>query len=174
VEFWRILSPSGSLYLFCSSKLASDTKLLIRSRFEILSHIVWAKPSGPWRRMHKPDLRTYFPSTERILFAGHYQAEGYAKGSSGYASQCQDLKRQVFQPLIDYFMEARQALNISAKEINEATGTKMCSHWFSHSQWSLPSQEHYKKLQILFQAKSEALYRPHEALQAEFDTLKAR
>ncbi|WP_282604978.1 DNA methyltransferase, partial [Vibrio crassostreae] len=26
LEFWRILKPSGSLYLFCGSKLASDTE----------------------------------------------------------------------------------------------------------------------------------------------------
>ncbi|MFN6817497.1 DNA methyltransferase, partial [Proteus mirabilis] len=25
-EFWRVLKPNGSLYLFCGSKLASDTE----------------------------------------------------------------------------------------------------------------------------------------------------
>lgn len=172
VEFWRVLKPAGSLYLFCSSKLASDTEILIRSRFEILAHVVWAKPSGPWRRMHKPDLRTFFPSTERIIFAGHYNAEGYAKGSSGYATKCADLKRQVFKPLMDYFIDARKALNISAKEINKATGTQMCSHWFSESQWALPNEKQYKKLQKLFQKKADTLSKPHHELVSEFEVLK--
>ncbi|MBJ2118944.1 DNA-methyltransferase [Proteus penneri] len=44
-EFWRVLKPNGSLYLFCGSKLASDTELLVRGRFNVLSHIIWAKPS---------------------------------------------------------------------------------------------------------------------------------
>lgn len=46
VEFWRVLKPNGSLYMFCGSRLASDTELLVRQRFDVLSHIVWAKPSG--------------------------------------------------------------------------------------------------------------------------------
>ncbi len=33
---------------------------------------------------------------------------------------------------------------MSAKEIDQATGKQMCSHWFSNSQWQLPSEEDYK------------------------------
>lgn len=171
LEFWRVLKPSGSLYLFSGSKLASDTELLMRQRFEMLSHIVWAKPSGPWKRMHKPQLRTFFPSTERILFAGHYNSEGLAKGSSGYSNQCQALKKEVFAPLMDYFIKAKQELGISAKEINDATGSKMSSHWFGRSQWSLPSKAQYKKLQRLFQQKSDRLNRPHSELVKEHGAL---
>lgn len=29
-------------------------------------------------------------------------------------------------------------------------GTQMCSHWFSHSQWQLPSEKQYADLQKLF------------------------
>ena len=47
MEFWRVLKPSGSLYLFCGSKLASDAEILLRQRFEVLNHIIWAKPNGP-------------------------------------------------------------------------------------------------------------------------------
>ncbi|WP_431221709.1 DNA-methyltransferase [Serratia sp. L9] len=71
-EFWRVLKPNGSMYIFCGSRLASDTELLVRQRFDVLSHIIWAKPSGPWKRQNKESLRKYFPATERIIFAGHY------------------------------------------------------------------------------------------------------
>ncbi|MEM8257583.1 DNA methyltransferase, partial [Morganella morganii] len=80
-EFWRVLKPNGSLYLFCGSRLASDTEILLRERFSVLSHIIWAKPSGPWRRQNKESLRCFFPSTERILFAEHYQGPVKGKGS---------------------------------------------------------------------------------------------
>lgn len=172
LEFWRVLKPNGSMYLFCSSKLASDTELLVRQRFEVLSHIVWAKPSGPWNKMHKPDMRTYFPSTERIIFAGHYGAEGVAKGSSGYAQKCVELKQQVFKPLMDYFINARSALDISAKEINEATNSQMTSHWFSTHQWALPKREQYEKLQQLFQSKADVLRKSHGELVQEYGELK--
>ncbi|MEX9626522.1 DNA methyltransferase, partial [Proteus mirabilis] len=149
VEFWRVLKPNGSLYLFCGSKLASDTELLVRGRFNVLSHIIWAKPSGPWKKQNKESLRTFFPSTERILFAEHYQKPVTAKGSE-FSLKCKELKQNVFKPLIDYFRNARLALQVSVKEIDQATGKQMCSHWFSNSQWQLPSEEDYKKLQTLF------------------------
>ncbi|WP_413732321.1 DNA-methyltransferase [Sodalis sp. RH20] len=154
VEFWRVLKPAGSMYLFCGSRLASDTELLVRQRFDVFNHIIWAKPSGQWKGCRKEDLRSFFPATERIIFAGHYGAEGYAKGQVGYASKCKELKAQVFKPLIDYFRNARAALNISAAEINAATGTQMCSHWFSESQWQLPKPEQYAALQKLFAKKA--------------------
>ncbi|MGI2002025.1 DNA-methyltransferase [Shewanella frigidimarina] len=171
LEFWRVLKPSGSVYLFCGHKLSADTELLMRQRFNVLNHIVWAKPNGPWRRMHKPDLRSFFPSTERILFAEHYGSEGHAKGVSGYASKCAALKKEVFEPLISYFRDTRAKLNISAKEINAATGTQMCSHWFSNSQWQLPNQDQYEKLQALFADKAGSLDRSHDELQKEYQVL---
>jgi len=147
-EFWRVLKPAGSIYLFCGHRLASDIELLMRKRFNVLNHIIWAKPSGRWKGCHKESLRSYFPSTERILFAEHYQ--GPYKPNA-YAAKCSDGKQQILLPLIDYFRSARNALGVSAKEIREATGKQMASHWFSESQWQLPSEEDYQKLQALFQ-----------------------
>ncbi|PHM52504.1 DNA-methyltransferase [Xenorhabdus sp. KK7.4] len=148
-EFWRVLKPNGSLYMFCGSRLASDTELLVRERFNVLNHIIWAKPSGPWRRQNKESLRMYFPATERIIFAEHYQGPYHPKGD-GYSRHCRELKQSVFKPLIDYFRDARKALGVTAKEIHAATGKQMASHWFSDSQWQLPNKEDYQKLQVLF------------------------
>lgn len=152
-EFWRVLKPNGSLYLFCGSKLASDTELLVKGRFNMLSHIIWAKPSGPWRRQNKESLRTFFPSTERILFAEHYQRPLQAKGAE-FVIKCRELKQRVFKPLMDYFIDARSALQVSVKQINKVTGKKMANHWFGRSQWQLPLKDDYQKLQILFSQRA--------------------
>ena len=177
-EFWRVLKPNGSLYVFCSSRLAADTEILLRQRFNILNHIVWAKPNGPWLRQRKTDLRSFFPSTERVLFAEHYGAEGAAKGSVGYGQKCQELKAKVFAPLIEYFKQARESLSVSAADINRVTGTQMCSHWFSASQWQLPNESQYKLLQKLFSQraadlkKSSSLDKNHTDLVAEYGCLE--
>ncbi|WP_168385790.1 DNA-methyltransferase [Erwinia amylovora] len=155
-EFWRVLKPNGSLYLFCGSRLAADTELLVRQRMQVLSAITWAKPSGRWMGYNKSSLRAFYPSTERIIFAGHYGSEGFAKGQAGYASKCAELKGDTFAPLVDYFINARESLGVTAKEINEATGRQMCSHWFSRSQWQLPGREQYQCLQRLFASKAKA------------------
>ncbi|MBZ2399612.1 site-specific DNA-methyltransferase [Erwinia amylovora] len=62
----------------------------------------------------------------------------------------------MFAPLIEYFVNARESLGVTAKEINEATGRQMCSHWLSRSQWQLPNREQYESLQRLFASKAKA------------------
>lgn len=58
-EFWRVLKPAGSLYVFCGWLLAANIELLMRERFDVLNHIIWAKPSGCWNGCRKENLRSY-------------------------------------------------------------------------------------------------------------------
>ncbi|MEB6434519.1 DNA adenine methylase, partial [Escherichia coli] len=149
-QFWRVLKPAGSLYLFCGHRLASDIEIMMRERFNVLNHIIWAKQSGRWNGCSKESLRAYFPATERILFAEHYQGP-YQPKNGGYAAKERELKQHVMSPLISYFRDARESLGITSKQIAEATGKKnMVSHWFGARQWQLPNEADYNKLQALF------------------------
>lgn len=173
-EFWRVLKPNGSIYLFSGHRLAADIELLMRRRFNLLNHIIWAKPSGRWNGCRKTDLRAYFPATERILFAecktGPYKPDEFSQAADG-------LKRHIMAPLIDYFRNARESLGVSAKEIKAATGKGMASHWFSASQWQLPNEADYHALQVLFDliAKEKHLQhkldKPRHQLVIEYKTL---
>ena len=98
----------------------------------------------------------FFPSTERILFAEHYQGPVKGKGSE-YHQRRDELKKNVFTPLIEYFRQARDALGITAKEIDRATGKQMSSHWFGFSQWQLPNEADYRKLQVLFRGQLQSV-----------------
>ncbi|MCS2152391.1 site-specific DNA-methyltransferase [Scandinavium goeteborgense] len=176
-EFWRVLKPTGSIYLFSGHRLASDIELMMRERFNILNHIIWAKPSGRWNGCNKESLRAYFPATERILFAEHYQGP-YKPKSDGYAEKCRDLKQHLMTPLIDYFRNARDALGVTSKQIADATGKKnMVSHWFSASQWQLPSESDYLTLQALFDGiatekhAQQLLDEPHHQLVEKYHVL---
>lgn len=40
-QFWRVLKPAGSLYLFSGHRLAADIEIMMRERFNILNHIIW-------------------------------------------------------------------------------------------------------------------------------------
>lgn len=175
-EFRRVLKPTGSLYMFCGHRLAADTEIMIRRHLNVLNHIIWAKPSGAWGRNRKEALRQFFPSTERVIFADHHGERSTAPGGTGYGSKMEELRREVFAPLISYFADARAELNVSAREIHDATGTQMCSHWFSGSQWQLPKPAQYAQLQALFLRKSEdkshpGLVMPYDALQARYAQL---
>jgi DNA modification methylase len=59
-QFWRVLKPAGSLYLFSGHRLAADIEIMMRERFNVLNHIIWAKPSGRWNGCNKESLRSYF------------------------------------------------------------------------------------------------------------------
>jgi len=165
VECNRVLKPNGSIYVFCSVGLNAETELLIKNRFEVLNHIVWHKPNGIHQRQKKEGLRRYFPGSERIIFA---EKRGQSSSSGGYGKACAELQKKIMKPLIDYFIQAKEQAGVSSKQINEATGTQMCSHWFSYSQWKLPNEEQYQKLQALF---SEHLDRPLDGLRSEYKTL---
>lgn len=168
-HFWRVLKPNGSLYLFSGHRLASDIEIMMRKRFNVLNHIIWSKPSGRWNGCNKESLRAYFPATERILFAEHYQGP-YQPKDDGYTGKGCELKQHVMTPLISYFRNARDVLGITSKQIAEATGKRnMVSHWFGMSQWQLPNETDYLKLQALFsmvavekQRKNELARHHHE------------
>ncbi|EES2969723.1 TPA: DNA-methyltransferase [Escherichia coli] len=138
--------------------------------WRVLNHIIWAKPSGRWNGCNKESLRAYFPATERILFAEHYQGP-YRPKDAGYEAKGRTLKQHVMAPLIAYFRDARAVLGITAKQIADATGKKnMVSHWFSAGQWQLPNESDYLKLQALFARVAEEkhqrgeLEKPHHQL----------
>lgn len=179
-EYARILKPAGSIYLFCGHRLASDIEVMMRSRFNILNHIIWAKPWGRWNGCNKESLRAYFPSTERVLFAEHYLGP-YTGKQNDYESKSTELKQHVMTPLIEYFRNARDALGVTTKEIAEATGKKnMASHWFGLSQWSLPNEVDYQKLQALFRRIAiekhlkQKLEHPHHQLVATYQSLNRK
>lgn len=161
-QFWRVLKPAGSIYLFSGHRLAADIEIMMRERFKVLNHIIWAKPSGRWNGCNKESLRSYFPTTERILFAEHYQGP-YKPKDSGYEEKSRELKQHVLSPLISYFRDAREALGVTSKEIADATGKKnMASHWFGASQWQLPNEVDYHKLQMLFERIAKEKFQRNE------------
>ncbi|HIA7737006.1 TPA: site-specific DNA-methyltransferase, partial [Escherichia coli] len=113
----------------------------------------------------------------RILFAEHYQGP-YQPKNDGYAAKGRELKQCVMAPLISYFRDARESLGITSKQIAEATGKKnMASHWFGTSQWQLPNEADYRKLQALFarvaaeKHQRGELEKPHHQLVSTYSEL---
>lgn len=130
-EYARVLRPTGSMYLFCGPYLAADTEVLINKHLQVLNHIVWRKPTGRHLGTCIPAQRKYFPQTERIIFA-------------------ESRKKQPFQyeAIRAYLDNAVKAAGLSRKKVEKLTCTQMSSHWFGKSQFSIPSESHYQKLQI--------------------------
>jgi adenine-specific DNA-methyltransferase len=192
-EQWqRLLRPNGSLYCFASSKMAARVEVAIGQRFEVLNQIVWEKERdrGKHAAACKETLRSYFPNTERLIFAEHHGADNIAKGEAGYVAKCDELRGFVFEPLRAYIageFERAGMLNASGKiaanvacGFSASAGGMASRHYFSPSQWQLPTREHYHAMRELLHlrgnweenAREGFLRREYEDLRREYEDLR--
>jgi len=185
-EQWhRLLKPNGSLYIFASPKMAARVEVETARRFNVLNHLVWNKAGlftgGIHRRVCKEELRSFFPASERIIFAEHYGADNIAKGEAGYNAKCDELRGFVFEPLRAYLAGERDRAGWTTRRVAEKfqektksrTVTGMAGHWFESVQWGLPTKENYQWLQNLFNVTGdEFLRREYEDLRREYEDLR--
>ena len=173
-EWQRVLAPNGSLYCFASPQMAARVQIVLAESFEILNEIVWVKASGRHGASDKDSLRSYFPQTERLIFAEQFGADGSALAGSGYAAECAELRAGVFEPLRQYLETERVRAGITNRQVDQALGTKgMAGHYFGASQWSLPTESAYKIIQQLFNANGgEYLRRDYEELRRDYEELR--
>jgi site-specific DNA-methyltransferase (adenine-specific) len=173
-EWQRILKPNGSLYCFASPQMAARVECQIMERFRVINHLVWSKPSGRHKATCKEDLRSFFPSTERIIFAEHYGADNMAKGEAGYMAKCDELRGFLFEPLRSYLVAERDRAGHTTKTICEALKCTTASHYFSKSQWALPTEKHYQSMRELFNRSGsfEYLRKDYEDLRKDYEDLR--
>ena len=173
-EWQRILKPNGSLYCFASPQMSARVECQIMERFRVINHIVWSKPSGIHKRQCKEELRSFFPSTERIIFAEHYGADNMAKGEAGYMAKCDELRGFLFEPLRSYLVAERDRAGHTTKTICEALKCTTASHYFSKSQWALPTEKHYQSMRELFNRSGsfEYLRKDYEDLRKDYEDLR--
>ena len=185
-EFYRVLKPNGSLYLFASPKMAARAEVLTAERFSVLNRITWQKHDGTynrgglWSRADKDTLRRFFEQKEEIIFAEHYGADGYAKGEAGYSAKCDELRGFVFEPLRAYLAGERDRAGLTTRQVAEEfqkrtgsrTVTGMAGHWLERVQWTLPTAENYQWLRETFSRLNhggEYLRREYEDLRRPFN-----
>jgi len=178
-QWQRLLKPNGSLYVFASPRMAARVEVTVAKRFNVCNHIVWRKEAGRHKGTCLDSCRTYFPQTERIIFAEHYGADNAAKGEAGYITKCDELRGFVFEPLRAYLDAERERAGVTKPEVDAAwqawRGGRggMSSHWFSTSQWALPTRENYEWLQQLFNTRGgDYLRRDYEDLRRDYEDLR--
>lgn len=180
-EFRRILKPNGSYYGFASPQMAARVESLTGEYFNVLNRVVWVKRDeyaggGQWQKANKEAMRAYFPQTEYIIFAEHHNADNIASGQAGYVTACDKLRGFVFEPLREYLASEWKRAGLKFERANEACGTASMAgrHFFSRSQWCLPTKEHYASLQRYANdhASGEYLRREYEELRRPFNARK--
>jgi site-specific DNA-methyltransferase (adenine-specific) len=178
-EWRRILRPNGSLYCFASPKMAARVEVEIGKRLHVLNRIRWVKEAGWHNKAEKETLRSYLSPWEECVFAEHQNADNMAKGEAGYAAKCDELRGFVFEPLRAYLDGERKRAGVDKADCNAACGFSrspggMASrHYFSRSQWCLPTADHYAAMRRLFNAGGgDFLAREYEDLRREYEDLR--
>lgn len=170
-EMRRVLQPNGSLYLFASPRMAARVELAVGEYFNVLNQVVWNKQNGNanWRA-NKEAILGYLPNTERIIFAEQFES------TYSWTNAADGLRGSVFEPIRAYLDGERLRAGVSFEDVRQmvgcASGSGLPSHWFTRSQWALPTAEHYLKLQVGFNAKGNGDYlrREYEDLRRPFNS----
>jgi len=179
-EAARVLAPNGSLYLFASPQMGGRVECIARELLDVLNHLVWAKRQGWHAKAEEEALRGYFPQTERVIFAEHRGADSVALGESGYAAKCDEARGFVFEPLRAYLADEVKASGHTRETVNVALGFArggMAGHYFSRSQWQLPTAKHYAAMQRLvgplhLRRQYDDLRRQYDDLRRQYDDLR--
>lgn len=164
----RILADNGSLYVF-HNHMPTIARLmgLIESEtgFVFKQLITWCKitPGNGFaaQRLSNGTMRNYYNGfTEYCLFYTFQDETGL--------SQVYD-DRDCFRGIKEYLRSERKKTGLSDKEVNDVCKVKNTAsrHFFSDSQWCLPTAEMYAKLQTtgFFQ-------KPYEELRMEYEELR--
>lgn len=151
-EWFRVLRPNGSIYVYCSSAMAARIEVLLMKQFNILSHVVWTKPNDPgfdgWKqKMKKESLRQWYDHSERIIFC-----EPASEGN---------LNKSAFG---NFLKSVRLQSNMSGHQLTEMIGAYgKVNHGGSVHNWeagrNIPSREQYAKISeaILSMGKVESM-----------------
>lgn len=176
-QFYRVLRPNGSLYVFASPKMAARVEVLTDERFNVLSSITWKKGdvngNGQHSKHHKEGLRAFASQTERIIFAEHKGSDNIAKGEAGYEAKCDKLRGFIFEPIRKYLDDERAAAGFNRSDCDAACGNQMSGHYFSTVQWTLPTEANYLKLREAFNKSGGTfLSKSYEELRAQYEELR--
>lgn len=171
----RVLKPAGSLYLFASPELAGEVGQLTAGHLAVLNHIRWLKADGWHQKMDPQIQRRYLTPWEAIIFAEHYGAEQAAVTAGTYQTKCAHLRGQVFEPLRAYLAEEWARAGLTAADADQATASQMAGHYFTASQWALPTEKAYQQLRDYAKqhGRPEVLAKDHQVLPRDYDDLRA-
>ena len=183
-EAERVLKDNGSFYFFHNNwkQLKElDNWIEDRTAFIFKQFIVWNKffagcPNNGYLRgyIESNSKRNYEQMAEYILF--YIKQRSTLWDQTGL--QMIYSNADCFKSIKEYLRAERRKANITYPEVNRILGTAEGSgqpgHYFSDSQWCLPTAEMYARLQTTgyFQRPYEELRQEYEELRQEYEELR--
>ena len=127
---WGIDEPLMDIYSNILKPYAKEQKVTFRNL------ITWNKGSGQGQNSEL--TRSYATADEKCLFI--------MMGKQNLV-QNKDQFPEEWRLLLDYFIEERNRMGWKSKDVIKITGKTSATHYFTESQFQIPTKEHYLKLQ---------------------------
>jgi site-specific DNA-methyltransferase (adenine-specific) len=178
----RVCGPSASLYLWNTSAGWAELHPLVLARGWVFrSLIVWSKPDGAASKSaHEEGARAW---VETMEVCGFYQREAWAPNTCAGQEIAYSAGRDERNTARLFLCEEWAAAGLRRGAADLAMGTNgMAGHYFSASQWSLPTWEAYQTIAAYAQAHGAPRDRPYlvhptawpdGGLRASYDHLRA-
>ena len=160
-----LIAANGSVWVFASPALTSSVERVVAERFKVLNSIRWVKQAGWHQKAELGAMRRFTSPWEGIVFAEQYGADSTSRDG---------LWASVHEPIRQYLNELRESAGMTVQDINIAwqtmRGTKgqTPGHWYSKSQWLMPTPEHYEWMLDTLGVRG----REYEDLRREYEDLR--
>ena len=184
-ELWvaecsRVLKPNGAFWVSHSEPLVlTDISKSIRNKGRaLINWITWDKYNNVGALQGFLDGYTLIKGLRSFQWMSEYLI--YHADEGEWIRQCDKERGFIFEPLRKYLSDERKGAAVDKADCNVACGFShsaggMASrHYFSRSQWCLPTRDHYKALQALFNPTGGRKYlrREYEDLRREYEDLR--
>lgn len=176
-ECSRVLKPNGAFWISHSKPLVlAQLSGLIKGR-ELRNWITWDKYQGAGSLQGFMDgftlsggMRSWQPMAEYLV---------YHADEGDWTSQCDKERGFIFEPLRAYLAGEIERAGAHKEDINEWLGFRRQGgmagrHYFSRSQWCLPTEEHYRGMRDCLRSLGGGKYlrREYEDLRREYEDLR--
>ena len=151
---WGIDEPLMDIYAFILKPMIKANEITFRNM------ITWDKGSGQGQLTQ--ERRMYSPADEKCLFVMR-GVEGFNNNSDHFF--------EGFEPLRSY-LAGEWAKVSDRNNFGDALGNQMGKHYFTKSQWLLPTRENYEKLQAYAREHhADAFLREYDDIRREYDDI---
>jgi len=150
---WGIDEPLMDIYSEILKPYIAEQKATFRNL------ITWDKGHG--QGQNSENTRSYATADEKCLFA-MLGVQGFNNNSDNYF--------EGFESIRDYLITQKNKLGWSTDKIIQITGKSSASHYFSKSQWQLPTEEHYNAIKE--GANGQAFIKDYEEIKKDYEEIK--
>jgi DNA modification methylase len=127
---WGIDEPLMDIYVEILKPYFQEKKATFRNL------ITWDKGNGQGQNSEL--TRSFATADEKCLFV--------MIGEESLV-QNKDQFPEEWKPLLNYFIQERDKMKWKNKDVIDITGKTSASHYFTRSQFQIPTEEHYNKIQ---------------------------